>query len=136
MTQEPMHPLRAILNGMTDAWQRDRAGSQMTLGALIGALEALPADRDITGFGGPHSYRGYYEDLAFEPSEAVQTVADLLATCRGCMGRVFEGYKGGEYVMGEITPVWIALYGTTGPRLMALDTDSDPIRPVTAEEEW
>lgn len=74
------------------------------------------------GFDSPHSYRGYYEDLAFEPAENV-TVASMLELAEGCIGRVFEGYKGGEYTMGEHSTVWLSQYGdnsqeTLSPRLL------------------
>lgn len=131
----PVDPLQAMMDGFSAEWQRKRAASQMTLGALIDVLEALPPDRRITGFGAPMSYRGYYDDLAFEPSDMEETVADLLARARVCMGRVLQGYKGGDFLMGETTPLWIARYGESGERLMGLDTAADPIRPVTAPEE-
>jgi hypothetical protein len=39
------------------------------LGELIEALEKLPEDRVLpVGFDKPHSYRGYYNELAFEPA--------------------------------------------------------------------
>jgi hypothetical protein len=95
----------------------------------------LPQDARITGFGAPHSYRGYYTDLSFEPSDTVLSVVELLAVARGCMGVVFEGYKGGDYVMGALTPVWLSHYGSAdGPRLMSLDTTTDPITPVCEHE--
>jgi hypothetical protein len=134
-------PFQAMLHGMVEQMsaerQQERANSQMTLGELIKALEALPPERGITGFGMVDSYRGYYSDLAFAPADDVRTVADLLDSCRQCMGRVFTGYKGGDFLMGEATPLWISRYGEcSDDRLMGLDTDSDPIRPVTAKEEW
>ena len=36
------------------------------------------------------------------------------------MGQVFCGYKGGDFVMGALTPVWVSEYGCCGPKLMAL----------------
>ena len=100
----------------------------MTLGKLIDALSALPGDRKISGVGGPDSYRGYYRDLAFEPDESERTVAEVLQECSDCMGREFTGYKGGEFLMGERTPVWIAEYGSSGERIMSLDTTGDVVR--------
>lgn len=135
MSEREIHPLQAMVDGWSQRWQQERAASQMTLGELIETLERLPLGDDISGFGLPHSYRGYYRDLAFEPDDEIQAVADLLATCKTeCMGRTFTGYKGGDFVMGERTPLWIAPYGSCGDRLMALDIDGDPIRPVTEPE--
>lgn len=115
--------MQALIDGMSAQWQRERAETQMTLGKLIAALEAMPANADIAGLTGPHSYRGYYSDLAFEPTEGTVKAGDLLAACKGAMGQVFEGYKGGDYVMGSLTPVWVSYYGTTGKKLMALNAD-------------
>ena len=32
-------------------------------------------------------------------------------------------YKGGDFVMGALTPMWVAHYGCTGKKLMALNAD-------------
>lgn len=81
----------------------------MNLGELISILEGLPADAKV-GLSNPHSYRGYYEQLAFEPCEP-RPVADVLTDARACVGAVFEAYKGGEYRMGLKTIVNCAKYG-------------------------
>jgi hypothetical protein len=108
----------------------------MTLGALVELLEALDPERMVTGFGQPNSYRGYYQDLAFEPSTEEMAVGELLRVCREkCMGQCFQGYKGGDFWMTGNTPLWIASYGITGPRLMGLDTGVDPMTPTTAPEQ-
>jgi hypothetical protein len=36
---------------------------------------------------------------------------------------VFMGYKGGDFVMGALTPVWVANYGSCGQKLMAIRPD-------------
>lgn len=81
----------------------------MTLGELIAELEKLPPTA-VVGLGNAHSYRGYYNDLAFEPKEGA-TAAELLAEARSCIGRTFTGYKGGEYVMEEYTDCWCSPWG-------------------------
>lgn len=118
-----MDQLQALVNGMSMAWKAERAKTQMTLGKLIAALEVMPADALIDGIADPDSYRGYYEDLAFSSIEKKVTVADALKMCRDAMGQVFYGYKGGEYVMGALTPLWIAEYGCCGRKFMALTAD-------------
>ena len=115
--------LQALLDGMSAQWQRKRAETQMTLGKIIATLEALPGDRLIDGICSPHSYRGYYIDLAFEPSAAKITAADALRMCRSVMGQVLEGYKGGDFVMGALTPVWLAKYGRTGKKIIGITQD-------------
>lgn len=130
--------LQAMVDGMTAQWQKERAEIQMTLGSLLKTLEELPDQtKKIKGIGQPHSYRGYYSDLAFEPTEdevPVYALVELLST--NCMGRTFEGYKGGDFVMGERTPLWISGYGVkSGQRLMELDTTGDVIVPITKDED-
>jgi len=86
----------------------------MGLQELINALAA--ADQDYVaplGFAEPMSYRGYYEDLAFEPAQNV-TVASMLAHAKSALGATFTGYKGGEYTMHEYTDCYIAEYGKSG----------------------
>jgi hypothetical protein len=130
-----MHPIQAMINGMNKAFQEERATSQMTLGKLIDCLASQKPDKQVTGFGSLGSYRGYYDDLAFEPTADVETVGALLQRCRDAMGKVFQGYKGGGFQMGESTPLWISHYGTTGERLMGLDVGGEPFKPVTAPDE-
>jgi len=95
---EGMPPLQAIVDTMNRSWQKTRAESQMTLGDLIERLEALPRELKIAGIENPHSYRGYYCDLAFEASENSVSVGEQLEVCHEAMGKVFEGYKGGYFM--------------------------------------
>lgn len=109
-----------MMDGLSAGWQRERAETQMTLGALIERLEALPQDLLVEGICDPHSYRGYYQDLAFETSASKIPVSQALQVCRDCMGEVFQGYKGGDYQMGRQTPVWLASEGCCGQKVVAL----------------
>lgn len=89
----------------------------MVLKELIEFLESQPADKVVPiGFSRPHSYRGYYECLAFQPKENV-TCGEMLEDAKSALGKTFEGYKGGEYVMGEYTDVYIAEHGNTGEQI-------------------
>lgn len=86
----------------------------MTLGELITELKKEPPEKVCRwGFGHPHSYRGYYDELAFEPCENV-TVNQMLADAEQSLGKTFTGYKGGDYEMCEWTEVWIANEGEAG----------------------
>jgi hypothetical protein len=86
----------------------------MRLKELIEELEKHhPAKHVPLGFGRPHSYRGYYEQLAFSPVENT-TVGDMLNAAKTAMGKTFTGYKGGEYEMGEWTECNLAEYGSCG----------------------
>ena len=95
----------------------------MTLSELIEQLEkANPAAVVRNGFSTAHSYRGYYEDLAFEPATFV-TVGHMLNCAKAALGKTYCGWKGGEFLMHEYTTVWIAEHGCTGealgPRLLS-----------------
>lgn len=89
----------------------------MKLGRLIEMLAAHP-DRcdDLApwGLANPHSYRGYYDQLAFEPTVGV-TIGAMLADARNSVGSTFEGWKGGSYTMDVDTEVWVAESGDTNP---------------------
>ena len=79
----------------------------LDLGELIATLEAEdPAKVVRLGFHNPHSYRGYYEDLAFDVAADV-TVSAMLADARAALGKTFQGYKGGDYEMCGSTSVWL-----------------------------
>lgn len=91
----------------------------LCLGELIEALEAELAkgDRRVPlGFTEPHSYRGYYEQLAFEPAANV-LVSDMLADAKRALDATYPGYKGGDFTMTKWTEVWLANYGETGEAL-------------------
>lgn len=117
--------MQALANGLSEQWQKERAETQMTLGELITVLEAMPSGTTVANLQSAHSYRGYYRDLAFERHGGLRLASELLDDCRKAMGEVFEGYKGGDFLMGKITPVWVAYYGCCGKKLMALHTGGE-----------
>lgn len=41
------------------------------------------------------------------------TVSQFLEMARSIVGNIMVGYKGGDYLMGKTTPVWVANYGTS-----------------------
>jgi hypothetical protein len=90
----------------------------VNLGQLIAVLKADPdPDRVLPiGFANPHSYRGIYADLAFEPAKNV-TVRSMFEAARSALGNTYEGYKGGDFTMNAYTEVWFSEYGTTGETL-------------------
>ena len=112
--------LQDLFDGISVRMQRERSATQLTLGKLIAALEAMPPGAEVANLNAAHSYRGYYEDLAFEKGTGLRPASELLAECRAAMGQVFEGYKGGDFVMGALTPLWVANYGNTGLKLLAV----------------
>lgn len=100
----------------------------MMLGELINWLEKVEGSTIATiGFHNPHSYRRYYQDLAFEPQLFI-SFREMLAEAIGARDSVFTGYKGGEYRMHKHVDVHLAEYGQTGegigPILLTLMEES------------
>jgi hypothetical protein len=86
----------------------------MTLGQLIAFLRGVPPETPVPlGFHGPHSYRGYYDELAFQPLENT-TAGAMLAAAESALGATYQGYKGGDFTMSEWTDVWLANWGDCG----------------------
>jgi hypothetical protein len=83
----------------------------MSLGEIIERLEKEDPSRILKiGWGEPGSYRGYYQDVAFEPANNV-TIGSMLENAKSALGQTFCGYKGGDFKMNEYTDCWIAEYG-------------------------
>jgi hypothetical protein len=105
--------------------QAAQIGNYIDLGGIITRLEQEDPNRVLPiGFANPHSYRGYYEQLAFEPVRDI-SVGDMLTAARAALGTTFEGWKGGDYLMIESTDCWISLHGESadnkiGPLLLEL----------------
>lgn len=112
--------IQDLFDLLSSDMQKARAESQMTLGDMIAVLDAIPKETQVPALSNPHSYRGFYEDLAFQSSRDGATISasSLLDVCKSCIGRKFMGYKGGEYVMSEDTPLWVAEYGRGGDKLV------------------
>ena len=110
-----------FLNAASTGWRESRKRYHLTLGGLIegligneGLRVAVHGRSDGAfllwgGLGKPDSYRGFYEDLAFPVwQEGTQTTDELLTICKNAIGETYYGYKGGEYLMDEEAPLWIA----------------------------
>jgi hypothetical protein len=86
----------------------------MNLSELVSFLEKYPREQVVPiGFGQADSYRGYYDEVAFEPAENT-TVGAMLDEAKKAIGSTYEGYKGGEYTMLAGTYCWLARYGEIG----------------------
>lgn len=89
----------------------------MELSELIRKLLELDQDKTVlNGFGSPHSDRGSYEDLAFEPVEKT-TIGEMVAHAKSALNKDFFGYKGGTYKMREWTNVLIGNWGDCGDEI-------------------
>ena len=123
METDNEHLLRRHLNPslhIIEEARKLRSETHLTLGNLISYLENME-DHLVANLSHPHSYRGYYSDLAFEQGTGKTSSKDFLATCKKLVGRVFVGYKGGEYKMTLTTPLWVANWGVCGRPLIALN---------------
>lgn len=115
--------LQTIIDRELDKLKKQRSEEMMTLGKFIKALEKCSRKATVTlePFGAIptcfDSYRGYYSDLALgyvfsEYSPDVEiTVEQLLKMAKKCIGKTFTGWKGGDFVMDETTPLWISNLG-------------------------
>ena len=115
--------MKEFINAMGKAWKEERSESQLTLGELVDQLREAFPDSLVANIVFPHSYRGYYCDLAFELRGGSRTAKELLDDCLEALGSEFTGYKGGEYLMDRSTPLWVSNYGSTGLKLLALKSD-------------
>jgi hypothetical protein len=89
-----------------------------SLGNLIARLEREDPARVLPiGFAEPHSFRGYYDQVAFEPRRNI-SIGDMLAAARSALGATYEGYKGGEYTMHDYTECWVSNYGQSSDNLI------------------
>ena len=121
---------------------RERQRYHVTLGQLreaagnhVRAVSAVAPVRFIDGETGERlfvrdliSYRGYYSDLAFEPigePGAITTAGALYQACDEALGKTYEGYKGGEYLMESSTPLWISPYGLSDGRAILMVVRQD-----------
>ena len=104
---------RVTVDGMNAACRAQREAYHLLLGVLMRVLEHVEEPdswhvvfaSDGTAPTLPHSYRGYYEDLAFVAQRTSMTVTNVLTLCRNAMETPQPGWKGGEYTMDERTPV-------------------------------
>lgn len=88
-----------------------------SLGDLIAKLQKHDPEKVLKiGFNRPHSYRGDYSCLAFEKVENI-TVGEMLNAAQSAIGKTFTGYKGGDYIMNNLTDIYLAEYGSTGEQI-------------------
>lgn len=103
---------------------------QMTLGDLIKRLSSMDPELEIKNIDGYlSSYRGIYRCLSIDWETDPEynyktTVKKFLEKCKAAVGAEFEGYKGGEYLMTEETPIWLSGYGECSD-LQLIDISDD-----------
>lgn len=95
----------------------------MNLMKLIERLQKADKNRIVPmGFNNPHSHRGDYCQLAFEPAINIK-VEEMLKCAEDSLGETFTGYKGGEFNMHEYTECFIANYGECGEEISEILLD-------------
>jgi hypothetical protein len=71
------------------------------------------------GLGNPHSWRGKYEELAFEVVKDI-SIKDMLEQAISCVDRKFCGYKGGVFKMDLDTKIHVASLGVNEDNLLKI----------------
>lgn len=133
--------LRKLSDAVFVVLREERAKTQMTLGQLILRLEKLLAKNPNLKIRlhDPHSYRGYYSDLAFEV-EVERNIREVLSDAKYALDSEFTGYKGGEFIMDKDTPIWLSNYGYNSQlRLIAIGDDGklvSSIEPESTQEDF
>lgn len=108
---------------------------QMLLGELIAKLEGIKPkekeddeekqvyfDFEYLHPTKPMSFRGIYSELALgftshdfpDRKSKPPTLTEFIGWLKEAVGKTYEGYKGGDFVMGKQTPIWVANYGNSG----------------------
>lgn len=130
--------IQKLVDTMSEEDRRLRSSYHVTLGELIDDLRQADSDMvvyiDDSKFspGKEMSYRGYYSDLAFDASSTAKRVSELLDQTERALDSTYTGYKGGEYVMGQDTPLWISGYGrASGNAVVSIQADGDHVSLIT-----
>lgn len=117
-----MDMLQDLINKTLEVEQLKRERDNYNLGDLIEDLSKYPENACVeikpfnlypTGF---CSYRGYYSDLSIDytlDEYSGLSCGQLLEKAKECVGKVFEGYKGGDFKMTKHSVIWLANYSTT-----------------------
>ena len=121
--------IQDMVNSMNEVGKNQRSGYHLTLGGLIDKLgEGNPSL--MVPLSAPHSYRGYYTDLAFEPGETL--LGELLSKCKVVLGTTMTGYKGGEFLMDKDVPLWVSEYGcASGIALLDIEIQDGKVELIT-----
>ena len=117
---------QTIISNEVDRQRQEelKISPQLLLGELILKLEAVNtpckdgSEKEVRfdfGYFRPtnlDSWRGIYAELALGYSETEKdiTVNELIKILKEAIGKTYTGYKGGDFVMGKNTPIWVSNY--------------------------
>lgn len=135
--------LQKMVDALSAYGRNERSNYHLTLGKAIERLskfeltESIRFDYLDAYPGNPHSYRGYYSDLAFEPCKTTENskLQGFLASLSHSRNREFIGWKGGEFVMAEDTPLWVADKGDCGRAIMDIGHSEEGLILITKQIE-
>ena len=78
----------------------------MTLEEFKNQIERTEENKEFEyGISEPFSWRGSYDEVAFEILQQPMTREEILANIQKAYDETFYGYKGGEYRYQDYTPV-------------------------------
>jgi hypothetical protein len=112
--------VQGLFDMLSDAARDTRKNYHVCLGELLDGLRQADPEGWVY-LTSPHSYRGYYSDLALEPTTTPIRVWELINQLSDVIDTELTGYKGGEFLMSADTPVWVSHYGTTGSALVGFN---------------
>ena len=115
-----MIDIQKFVDMIGNAARETRKDYHVCLGELLDGLRQADPEAEIN-LTDPHSYRGYYHDLALEPTTEPVKVWQLINQLSDVINTELTGYKGGEFLMSADTPVWVAHYGCTGSALVGFN---------------
>lgn len=114
--------LQELIDKMLEVEKLKRERDNYNLGNLIEDLSKYPENASVVI--GPFnlyptefcSYRGYYSDLSLDYTlERFQGLncGQLLEKAKESVGKVFQGYKGGDFEMTKHSVIWLSNYGSS-----------------------
>lgn len=117
-----MDTIQAIIN-LTNEKNKYKSGAEYNIGRLVEDLQKCDQEKqvrincpDSTEYVYPcyySSWRGSYCELGLTFSNSSIKVMQFLEMTKSTIGETFTGYKGGDFLMDEYTPIHIAQEGNS-----------------------
>lgn len=140
-----MFDLQKMINEIGEATKYE-AGKEYNLGKLIVDLSKCNQKKNVEIIKGEdrvtpacfESYRGYYCRLSIDYlglDEPIK-VSEFLKQAKEANGKVFIGYKGGDFLMDEKTPIYVSSYGECeGFKVIGVEEKDDVVEIKTRFDE-
>lgn len=101
------------------------------LSSWRGSYAELALNFSFVGYG----VDGYMKVEGFKPDEP--KVSEFLAMLKKAVGQTYTGWKGGDFVMGKTTPIWVANDGNAGETaVVGVENNEHTVRLITARCEY